>query len=724
MTLPVFRYRRVMISFIAILLASFSVVVAVILAHEREMLDDARRATFGDLELMGAFVQDAVLRHDYAAVEQFLEHWGEGHEDIIELKATAANNFIISHYRRGAPSNYSFPFKNTIQYAGRDLVTLEMARDFSSIRDSLDRFMLRLISGSVLFTVLLGITLWYSMKKLALVPMEREIAIRREAEKKFRTLMDSAPDAMIYVDGDGKIALVNEQTERLFGYPRQELQGKEIEILMPERFRGIHREKRTGYYAKPKARAMGAGLDLYGLARDGREFPVDIGLSPVETEEGTFVLADIRDITDRKAAEKKIERAYYFQSAISSILQISLSPVSFEEQLGRMLDIVLSIPFLPLLSKGCIYLVEDDPEVLVMKVHRGYTGEMQTACAKVRFGVCLCGLAASKHEVISCENIDDRHEIQYKGMMPHSNYCIPVLSGENVLGVISLLMKEGYKRNKEDDALMSSIANTMAGVIERRHAEQEKQRLQEQLVQVEKLSALGRLTANVAHEIRNPLTSIGGYARRLNKKISGEADEKTYTEIIIAEANRLERILRNVLVYSSETRLNLGSHDIREIINDSLNTFEVLCHEKSIRVEKLFADAPLIITDKEQIREVINNIVSNAIDSMPAGGLLTVSVKKEVRNGMQYLNIKITDTGKGIPEDKLKRVFEPFFTTKVLEHGTGLGLAISKKIIEDHGGFIRVESEAGKGSTFNLYLPYEKRSHHRENGAKSLIKEK
>ncbi|RJQ52424.1 MAG: PAS domain S-box protein [Nitrospiraceae bacterium] len=708
MTARVFGYRRVILSFIAILMVFFGIVVSVILSHEREMFNAAHRDSMEELELMGAFVRDAILRHDYASVEQFLTHWGEDREEILELKATAPNNFVISQYRSGELTKQAYPFKKTIQYAGRDLVTLEMVRDFTYIRDSLNRFMLRLISGSVILTVLLGITLWYSMRKLALVPMEREIALRRETEKKFRTLMESAPDAMIYVDAGGRIILVNAQAERMFGYPREELQGKEIESLMPERFRGIHMDERREYYSKPRSRPMGTGLDLYGLKKDGTEFPVDIGLSPVETEEGLFVLADIRDITERKIAEKKIERGYYFQRTISSILQISLQPVPFEEQLGRILDIVLSIPLLPMQAKGCIYLVEDEPDMLVMKVQRGYTETMQKTCAKVPFGTCLCGLAASTQEVISCEYLDSRHEIKYKGMLPHSNYCLPVISGGKVLGVISILMKEEYKRNKDDDDLMSSIADTMAGVIERRQTEHEKQRLQEQLVQVEKLSALGRLTANVAHEIRNPLTSIGGYARRLGRKAPEGAAEREYAEIIITEVNRLEKILRSVLAFSRGVRLSLKTHDIVEVIDESLRTFELICRERSIRIKKMPADdLPQILVDREQIREVINNIVSNAVDSMSGGGTLTVSVRKEVRNEAPYLNIEISDTGEGIPEDKLKMVFEPFFTTKVLEQGTGLGLAISKKIVEDHGGFIGVKSSVGKGTTFSLYIPFQ-----------------
>lgn len=699
-----FRYRRAVLSFIAVLLVFFGIVVIVIVSHERDMFDEAQKNARSELELMGTFVRDAVLRHDYAEVEQFLTQWGKEHEDIAELTAVAPNNFVIVRYRRPAPTGHLFRFEQRVSYAGRYLATLEMMKDLSSVRKSLNRFILQLVTGSVLLTVLLGIALWFSMKRLAL---KREIAIRGEAERKFRALVESAPDAMIFLNGEGRIALANAQAERLFGYSRRELEGKEVESLMPERFREIHRRQRALYLSMPVARPMGGhGFEPMALAKNGREFPVDISLSPVETEEGIFILADVRDMSERKVMEEKIKRAYHYQSTISSILQISMEPVPFEEQLGRILDTIISIPLLPMQSKGGIFLVEEEPDVLVMKVQRGYSKEMQAACAKVPFGKCLCGMAVSTRQVISCESDDSRHEIRYEGMVPHSIYCIPVVSGERVLGVISLQLEKGYKRKKEDDDLMASVANTLAGIIERRRTEKEKEHLREQLVQAEKLSALGRLTANVAHEIRNPLTSIGGYARRLKKKMPQGTYEKEYVGIIIAEVDRLEKILRNVLTYSREPHLNLESHDIAGIIDESLKTFEIVCRERSIKIEKAFTALPPIVADGDQLREVIDNLISNAIDSMPGGGTLTISTAKGVFNEIVYLTLKVTDTGEGIPGDKLKLIFEPFFTTKVLEQGTGLGLAISKKIVEDHGGFVRVESSVGKGSSFSIHIPY------------------
>lgn len=412
---------------------------------------------------------------------------------------------------------------------------------------------------------------------------------------------------------------------------------------------------------------------------------------------------------DVVSSQEIINRNYHFQRTISSILRLSLEPLSLDEQLKRILDSILSIPFLAVKSMGAIYLVGEEQEVLAMKAQRGLPESMLEVCSRVPFGECLCGLSVSARKVVFAECSDELHIKKHENIMPYfGHYCVPILSGENVLGSMNLYLEKGHRRDPDEEGLLSSVADTLAGIIKRKQAEQEKQRLQEQLVQAEKLSVLGRLTANVAHEIRNPLTSIGGYARRLDKRVPNGTKEKEYAEIIVTDVNRLERILKNVLTYSREDQLNPGDYHIRDIIDASVKMYEIIFQERSIKTEISIGDFQKLSIDRDKTIEVINNLISNAVDSMRDGGTLTISARNETLHETPYLLVKITDTGEGIPEEKAKMIFEPFFTTKLLEQGTGLGLAICKKIMEDHGGFIRFESTVGKGSTFRLYFPYKR----------------
>lgn len=257
------------------------------------------------------------------------------------------------------------------------------------------------------------------------------------------------------------------------------------------------------------------------------------------------------------------------------------------------------------------------------------------------------------------------------------------------------------KLKKDRDKLESLNQNLQASMEALRS-------LQGRVVQVEKLSAIGRLTADIAHEIRNPLTSIGGFARRLNKKLTELTKEKEYTELIISEVNRLERILKDVLAFSRDARYNLVNRDINEVVEDALRTFTDLCCEQSIKVEKDIDSAlPLILIDKDHVKQAINNLISNAIDAMPGGGTLRIRTFMEELYKVNYVAVEISDTGVGIPSEKLDMIFEPFYTTKEIGRGTGLGLSLCKKIIDEHQGLIRIESELGKGTSVKLFFPYQ-----------------
>ncbi|MBF0565413.1 MAG: diguanylate cyclase [Nitrospirae bacterium] len=192
-------------------------------------------------------------------------------------------------------------------------------------------------------------------------------------------------------------------------------------------------------------------------------------------EEERYLIAianALASIIDRKKSDEKIKKSHQIQDVLNAILKISMRPISLKEQLERILNLILDIPWLALQSKGSISLVEDQPGVLVMKAHRGLADALLDDCENVPFGKCLCGLAALKKEMVFADRIDERHHITFDGMLPHGHYCVPILSGSDILGVLNMYIKEGYKRSIREEDFLLSVANTLAGIIKRKQVEE------------------------------------------------------------------------------------------------------------------------------------------------------------------------------------------------------------------------------------------------------------
>ena len=572
---------------------------------------------------------------------------------------------------------------------------------------------LRVVSEYKLWTVIIMEHLTYKVFSEKLGKMRQQMqeieTCRREflnVQRRYERLLESAPDAMVFVNPEGKIVFVNAQLEKLFGYSQEELADRDLEVLIPERYRASHQRHVADYFASPRNRPMGTGLRIYGLRKDGTEFPADISLSPFETDGSVLAAGAIRDITERVLAEERIERGYHIQRVISSVLKISLGPVSLEEQLDQVLDLIHTIPSLTLESRGYIYLTEGG-DTLVLKAPRVLPESQTPVCERISFGHCLCGKAAASCEIVFADCIDDRHEVSYRDDSPHGHYCVPIVSGGKALGIINLFVQAGHKNTAEEESFLTAIADTLAGVIERGRANAEKQRLTAELAEAGKLAALGRITLNVADEFRNPLSAVGGFARRLQKKLPDGAREKEYAESIVAEVSRLEVILRHVLALTRPGTPRLTEQDIREAIEEALGQYDERSRKQGVTIGRALGDLPPVSVDRAQVAEALGHLISNAFDAMPGGGTLTVSTGLETMRDTRYAVVRIEDTGEGISEERLEMVFEPFFSTRHGESkGTGLGLPIAKKIIEEHRGFIRAESVPGKGSTFSIYLPF------------------
>ena len=212
------------------------------------------------------------------------------------------------------------------------------------------------------------------------------------------------------------------------------------------------------------------------------------------------------------------------------------------------------------------------------------------------------------------------------------------------------------------------------------------------------------MTANIAHEIKNPLVIIGGFTKRLAKKMQHEHAEDKYINIILKEVERLETILNEILNYVKESPTIAETCNINDFLDEILYLLSTDTSWERVNIAKDFdAMLPPIPCDSQQLKQVFINIFMNAHEAMNGHGKLTIKTARTSYNNQPFVSVSITDTGGGINPEIIDNVFNPFFTTK--ERGTGLGLAISNKIIRNHNGYIDIENTIGKGVTFIVYLP-------------------
>lgn len=273
---------------------------------------------------------------------------------------------------------------------------------------------------------------------------------------------------------------------------------------------------------------------------------------------------------------------------------------------------------------------------------------------------------------------------------------------EDEIGGLTRIFNEMIGELRTTREKMTEWNQSLAEEVRKKTAEIELTR--DKLIQADKMAALGRLTADIAHGIRNPLTALGGFGRRLQKTATNPTQAE-YAQIVVSEVERLECLLTDILEFSRDVKIDLEATTLTNVINDSIQLFIDICGDSDINVEMDYrADLPVLI-DRKQIRQAVDNLLSNSIDVMPEGGTLTICTLTERIHEVPYVAVSVSDTGPGIPEDKLPSIFEPFFTTKKTGEGTGLGLPITKKIVEEHGGFIRVENTPDRGFTVSLYFP-------------------
>ncbi len=490
-----------------------------------------------------------------------------------------------------------------------------------------------------------------------------------------------------------------------------------------------------------------ANLEMYYRAKSGEKILVNLSASVMKDALDNslgiiFVARDIREVKRLIQKEKEmtatatmlaVERAkageleqlynnlkerdgelkqdYDFQKAVNLLFNLSLKDISIEE----LLKYTIGLPWFGFEPRGSIFLVDDDnPKVLVMKAESNLSEEIKRLCAQIPFGKCLCGRSALTHEIEFAEGMDERHEITYPGIHPHGHYCVPIMFAGKLIGIMNMYTVAGHKSNQKEEEGLRIVANVLAGIIIRKRAEDSLKKAYSeltdthaQLIQSEKMAAIGLLASGVAHEIKNPLAIIIQGSEYLKSVLPAESSALDSLSKIINAGLRADKIIKALLNFSRQTAAVFEETDLSVLIEDSLMLVEHQLSLRNVKIIRQFAPGlPKVKVDANQMKQVLINILVNASDAMRDGGAITIDLE-EVRLSPQerYLQMTFTDTGCGIPEEHIAKVLDPFFTTKGKEGGSGLGLSISKGIIETHKGKIEIKSKVGQGTSVIIRLP-------------------
>jgi len=243
-------------------------------------------------------------------------------------------------------------------------------------------------------------------------------------------------------------------------------------------------------------------------------------------------------------------------------------------------------------------------------------------------------------------------------------------------------------------------------VTEKMRAEEQLAAMTQQLWHASRLTTMGELSASIAHELNNPLATVGLRVENLLMQMADDQQERRSLEIITQEVDRMAGLVANLLQFSRRSHRQVSTVDGREEIANSVEFVQYYLRTRKIEVVREFADPlPTIQADRQQLRQLFLNLLTNASDAMPQCGKLMVRAEATWLEGAAAVAIEFEDTGEGIAAEHLEKIWEPFFTTKPEGKGTGLGMAICRRIVEEHGGTIQIESETGRGTTVRMLFP-------------------
>jgi PAS domain S-box-containing protein len=505
----------------------------------------------------------------------------------------------------------------------------------------------------------------------------------KHADFDFESLFELSPDAIVVVNQHGCIVLVNAQTENLFGYGRMELVDKPIETLMPERFRRQHPTQRNEFLAHPTVRGTGSGLDLFGLRKDGREFPAEIMLRRLEMAAENLIAATIRDISARRAGAAHLvqmesryrgllEAAPDAMVVVNQAGEIVLLNLQAEKRFGYYRDELIGQQVKNIIPVGFAERLITD----------GTRTAAEALAQQIGTGIELAGRRKDGSE------------------FPIEMMLSPLESAEGIL--VTAAIRDITVRKLAE-------AHLAEMVVELRRSEEtdERRRLE--------LKVKDEVLSHVSHELRSPLTSIYSFGSIIADGLAGETtkEQEEYLQIILRNVRQLQSMIEDLLevtqVRAGKLSIELQPASLPEAIDYTIETFRGVARSKEIVVTSNVSERlPSVYADPTRLRQILTILFDNAIKFTPIGG--SVDVRANVFEKQPgFLLVEVSDTGCGVRPELTERIFEHLYQVadegKAGRKGLGLGLHIAKELVLRHGGEIWMNSEPLKGSRFFFTMP-------------------